>query len=444
MTIHERTIAVLAALAIFSVCAQSRADSATNPDLGQVSQSPPLTSANASPPAYCVPSNGVVTWNLPVYWDQPDSLTFPYSFLIQLATVGDPKSAPLGIVIPGGAGVPSIGTASGTIFPRSFNVIYTDVRGVGCNRNYPFATDALTTEYFARDVLSIVRLLGIRNYVLYGVSYGTVQATVMTNIAQNEGIQAPSALVLEGVLGNWRARAAEIVDYAKEWNRAKALLPPGVVSAFQTPSPYGIASSDWATLLTKTLNDGATQEHGGNTTVHYLRPLDDPTTRSAALVTIRGLIDQIKQSIPPETFWLASVLHCTETAGSIYKKDLVNGEIVNAGGNVCPQLGLNFVRPYDSVQYPVTVPIYYFEGSEDPDTSPANALYHYSNQTQANRVFTMIWGAGHPALSKTLHQTGCTPAIFTAIATNPAGVGAALTQCQQLWPLSFGGSFAGQ
>jgi pimeloyl-ACP methyl ester carboxylesterase len=441
----------LAALMLFSVCNQSGADSTAldsslqageNPDLRRFVQNLPSGSTTASLLDPCTASN-IIRWPLPIYWGQPNSPTFTYAFQIQVATEGDPRTAPIGIVIPGGAGAPSIGYPPGTIFPPTFNVIYTDVRGVGCNINpdNPFTPDALTTEYFSRDVLSIVQVLGLRKYVLFGISYGTVQATVMANIAQNEGIQAPGALILEGIVGNWWINAQEVVDYNKEWTKVKALLPSIVVSNFQTPSPYGISSRDWMTLLTATLNAGTTPQHGNNT-AFYLRPLGDPDTMPGAIVTIQNKIAEIKASYTYETVRVATILHCTETTGSVYTKDLVNGEIVDTGPDQCPLWGLSFVHPYDSAQYPVTVPIYYFEGSEDPNTSPANAAYHFSNQTQANRVFTLVWGGGHTDMSGTLHETGCTPAIFTAIATNPSGLGAALQQCH--WPMSVAVRAAGQ
>jgi pimeloyl-ACP methyl ester carboxylesterase len=414
-----------------------------NPDLSSVSRRSENT-LSASLPSRCADPS-VISWNLPVYWDRPNSPTFRYSFQIQLATVGNPATAPLLIMIPGGAGVPSIGlTPSGAIFPATFNVIYTDVRGVGCNANpdNPFTSDALTTDYFSRDVLSIVQILGLKNYILYGVSYGTVQATVMTHLAQNAGIQLPHALILEGVLGSWWLRAKDTSDYNKEWNKAKDLLPANVVNAFQDASPYGISSSDWLTLLTETLNEGATPERRGNSTVSYLLPLGTDATRPAALIAIQKKIAQIRASFAPETVRLATTLHCTETAGSIYQKMLMQGEIVSPGPNLCEQFALSFVHPYDSAQHPVQgVPTYYFEGSEDPDTSPENALYHYTNQTLTDRLFVLVWGAGHPALSKTLYQRGCTPAIYTAIATNSSDLGAALTQCQ--WPMSVGGRSVG-
>jgi pimeloyl-ACP methyl ester carboxylesterase len=298
----------------------------------------------------------------------------------------------------------------------------------------------LTTEYFSRDVLAVIRFLGLTDYVLFGVSYGTVQATVMTHIAENEGIQPPRALVLEGILGLWSINEQEVVDYNLEWNKAKTLLPPDVVAHFQETSPYGISSSDWMTLLTKTLNEGATPERHGNSTASYLRPLGNPDTLPGAIATIKDKIAEVKASFKPETVRLATILHCTETAGSIFTKDLVNGEIVNTGPDQCPP-GV-FVRPYDSANYPVTVPIYYFEGSEDPNTSPANAGWHFNHQTQAPRAATLVWGGGHTDLEGTLHQTGCTPAIFTAIARNPLGLRAALDQCH--WPYYFAFRPAGQ
>ena len=406
-------------------------------------------SNNAAPaptplPAYCTASN-VVHYDLPIYWGQPGSPTFTYYFQIQLATVGTPSTAPVGIVLPGGPGAPSIGYPSGTIFPPSFNVIYTDVRGVGCNINSvkPFGADALTTEYFARDVLSIVQVLGLKKYVLFGVSYGTVQATVMTSIAQNEGIQTPSALVLEGILGNWQINS-QSVGLNTEWTKAKALLPTSVAASFsQTPLPLGYSSDDWISFLTANLNAGTTPSLGNNT-VHYLAPLgsSDPAVVNQAKADIQNKMTEIKAGWKPEIVRLATTLWCTETAGSLYAKGLVNGSIVNTGSDQCPLLGFSFIKPYDSALYPVTVPIYYFEGSDDPNTTPADAAYHFNNQTQADRVFTSVTGTftggggGHTAMSGTLHEAGCTPAIFTAIATNPSATASNKTVIEACsWPV---------
>ena len=419
MKIPKRLRVCVAALMAFSACGRSVAD---NPD--------PCSAPNVI----------TIPYDLPIYWDRPDSPTFTYRFQFQFATEMHPSgTTPIGIVLNGGAGAPSIGMAPGRVFPRTFHVIYTDVRGAGCNAGdpgNPFPVDALTTEYFSRDVLAVVQYLRLTSYVLFGISYGTAHATVMTNIAQREGFQAPSALVLEGILGHWEINARDVVDYNYQWNHAKTLLPPGVVSAFQASSPYGIPSSDWILLLTQTLNDGATPEHRGNSTVFYLKLLDttDPNELAQAIATIKNEIARIKAGFRADTLRLASILHCTETTGSVYTRDLVNGEIVNTGSDKCPGWNLRHIRPYDSADYPVvTVPIYYFEGTRDPTTSPENAYHHFVTQTQTNRLLIWVVAGGHTDLSGTLHQMGCTPGIFEAIAMNGTGLRAALDQCR--WPM---------
>lgn len=384
-------------------------------------------------PPQCTAAD-VYHYDIPVYWGTANSPKFTYYFQVQVATVGDPKTAPIGIVLPGGPGAPSIGFSSGTIFPATFNVIYTDVRGVGCNINSAslFAPDALTTEFFSRDVLSIVQVLGLKQYILFGVSYGTVQGTVMTKIAQDEGIPTPNALVLEGILGHWQINS-QSTGYNDEWTLAKAALPASVANSFSvTPLPMGLSSADWITFLTETLNAGSTPLLGNNTT-YYLTPLgsSDPAVVAQAQAAIQNKIAQTKAAFKPEIVRLATTLWCTETAGSLYAKDLVNGAIVNAGPDLCPSFGLSFVKPYDSAQFPLTVPIYYFEGSDDPDTIPAGANYHFAKQTQTNRLFTSVTGGGHTAMSKTLHEAGCTPAIFTAIAASPSDLSAVSTAIHQ-------------
>jgi pimeloyl-ACP methyl ester carboxylesterase len=407
---------------------------------GNQTPSPSPTPSPTVPPQGLPPqctAGDVHHYELPIYWGRANSPTFTYSFQLQAATVGNPTTAPFGIMINGGAGAPSIGYASGTVFPASFNVIYTDVRGVGCNINSanPFRNDALTTEFFALDTLSIVQVLRLREYVLYGVSYGTVQATVMAYRARNAGIQTPTAVVLEGILGNWQLNNTDVADLNKQWTKAQALLPANVVATFfQSPQPFGIPTADWTTFISYTLSQGMTPALG-NSTVHYLTPLGsgDLAVVAQARRVIQAKVAEIRDGIKPEMLRLATVLHCTETEGSVHDRAFINGRFVETGSDICPALGLQFIKPYDSAQYPLDVPIYYFEGADDPTTSPENAKYHFDNQTRADRVFTLIGDGGHTALSGTLRETGCTPAIYDAILSNPSRVSAAIRECG--WPV---------
>jgi hypothetical protein len=145
------------------------------------------------------------------------------------------------------------------------------------------------------------------------------------------------------------------------------------------------------------------------------------------------MIDEFK-TVRIETILVSRVIHCTETGGSIHTRDFVNGRFVEIGSDVCPQMGLRFIKPYDSAQYPMNGPIYYFEGADDPNTDQESANYHFDRQTQADRVFTLIGNGGHTAMTDALGETGCTAAIFTAIASDPSGVEAAIRRCD--WPVA--------
>jgi pimeloyl-ACP methyl ester carboxylesterase len=420
-------------IAVFIAIAGCNAhDEPANAKLIQTMQDLPSGGGDTADP--CDDWN-VIRIDVPIYPDRPGSPTFSYAYQIQFAT-GDWQTAPVGIVVNGGPGAPSIGMDRGRVFPPWFNVIYTDVRGVGCNINAdnPFLLDALTTEYYARDVLAIVRKYALDDYILFGVSYGTVHGTVITNIAEREeeGVHPPKALVLEGILGTWEINRQDIVDYDLEWNKLKPRLPPSVVEALsRTPLPLGYSSSNWANFLAVTLNEGTTPAIG-NSTIFHLTPL--ATGDPAGIARIHEKMAQIQTPGPKETIRIGIIGVCTETQGEHFAKDLVNGQLVFSGPEICRPWGLEFTHPYDSINYPVTVPIYYFEGENDPNTSPANAAHHFTHQTQADRVFTIVWGGGHQDLTSTLHQTGCTPAIFDAIEAGGVGFKAALESCH--WGMS--------
>jgi surfactin synthase thioesterase subunit len=50
-------------------------------------------------------------------------------------------------------------------------------------------------------VLAIVEELRLDDYMLYGISYGTLLATLVASRAEERGLPLPKAIVLEGVLG---------------------------------------------------------------------------------------------------------------------------------------------------------------------------------------------------------------------------------------------------
>lgn len=62
--------------------------------------------------------------------------------------------------------------------PDTFNLILTDPRAVGCNGDFRFEEGDLSSELFADDLVAMIKSTGIKDYILYAHSYGTVLATI--------------------------------------------------------------------------------------------------------------------------------------------------------------------------------------------------------------------------------------------------------------------------
>jgi len=64
-------------------------------------------------------------------------------------------------------------------------------------------------------------------------------------------------------------------------------------------------------------------------------------------------------------------------------------------------------RPFDSSDFQVGAPVYYFTGEFDPATPEWQAQYHFERQHSGPRTLVAVKNAGHFALSGSLmaHST---------------------------------------
>jgi hypothetical protein len=85
--------------------------------------------------------------------------------------------------------------------------------------------------------------------------------------------------------------------------------------------------------------------------------------------------------------------------------------------------------PYFASEWPVSALIYYFNGTNDPNTPFWQAQIHYEAQTTAERHFVAVSGAGHNPLA--LNLDDCKPDIWAAIDAG-AGFDEAIARCA--WP----------
>jgi pimeloyl-ACP methyl ester carboxylesterase len=390
---------------------------------------PSPTPSGPSASAACYGSD-VQSMTLPLYWDRSGSPTFEYKFEVQRSSRPD---VPFVVVVPGGPGAPSIGYASfaGGSIPADLNVVYTDPRGSNCNAPPAghFPLDAYATEYLARDVKAVIERLQLQDFYVYGHSYGTVQATVLTSILERESTFVPSALVLEGILGRHLGNgyAEQIADFDTQWQAVKEMLDPGVAASFeQEPLPLGFTSRQWARYIAESLYEGVVPGVGIRLQI-MLNQLaaGDPATDDRLTSYFSQLDGGFRYLVDP----YVNAIGCRELYGTITGRDLVEGHLVPTSDDACKLLGVSFSDPYDSAAWPTTVPIYYFEGSNDPATPPSYAVYHFDKHRGSPRHFAYVLEASHDPLTQSLNTAGCSDAVWQSILFGSGTLRGALGRC---------------
>src|SRR5262249_17267141 len=142
--------------------------------------------------------------------------------------------APVVVYMPGGPGMTST-DAPPEFLPPGWGYLLTDPRGVGCNTLASVPAPNLSQRFFqtaeiAHHVAAAILDRKLDDYVLYGISYGTMLATEVAQDLESLKIARPKAVILEGVLG----RAFDENDVGAPaialWEELRTMLPRDVVS----------------------------------------------------------------------------------------------------------------------------------------------------------------------------------------------------------------------
>jgi pimeloyl-ACP methyl ester carboxylesterase len=357
-------------------------------------------------PSVCSSSN-VFRIKVPVYPDKPDSPTYDFAFQVRISNYN--IAMPWVIVIPGGPGFPSIGSNEGAV-PLYYNTIFTDPRGSGCNllpNDAYFPADAMTTEYLANDILTILKLSNLSNYYVFGHSYGTVEATVLTALVERAGLTPPKGLILEGVFGHYLYSYDDYIkSYNLQWDRIKTYLHPDVLDGLAQGNYQGYTSKQWLAFLANRMAYGDIP-NVGPLAAYELNPIasQDPVVVAAARAKLAANMANI---VTPYTQSGISVwLGCRELWDTHTSMDFVNATFVRSGSDHCETYGVPLTRPYDAKDYQVTTPICYLVGENDPMTHYLHAVYHYYSQEKAARSFIFFPnGVGHGPLESQLTEIG--------------------------------------
>ncbi|MBI5514018.1 MAG: hypothetical protein HY909_09645 [Deltaproteobacteria bacterium] len=326
------------------------------------------------------------------------------------------------VVLPGGPGqalmeqAPSDPDSLGAVPTSGVRVVYLDTRGSGCNRYRESDGDPAAlyrAEWAARDVLSVVRAEGWRDYTLYGASFGTVTATVAAALAGEMAVAPPRAVVLEGVVGRGRGGFdAYFAPYAAEWERVRPGLPPpwpAELGREPFPDPSGYDRDQWGAFVFAQLILGEVPPQG-HILGYYLRGLTARTPGVVAYVS-RFMAGARAPVVSP----MFRAIACRELFGGWRSgRRIERGALVATGDDVCASLPPSHARPYDSAAFVIPSRTYYFLGAHDPATPLAEGRYHFDHQ-RAPRELVTVPDASHGPLTYGLRGHGCASAVWEAI-----------------------------
>lgn len=348
---------------------------------------------------------------VPVNYKESSSSSTPLYFWTYLPF--DPQK-PSMIYFNGGPG----GSSHFSQFPllTEWNVIYLDQRGTACSRPDLEETflnpDFITSKNIAADADQIRKYFGISQWSIYGHSYGTVPATIYAH----DFSAHTKALVLEGVIdrGNQDLYRAPRRKYLaqKYLNELPIELKKKVIEFSQTQTKTFISSLILSFMYTDNPFEALTE---------YFKMIfknESQTLAKNYFSNDSSDLDYKRLLYFSEFNWLHIV--CKELSfnhlDSNFEHELINEQffyltsqdLLNKRIDDCRSVGLtdlSIYKNYDSKDYPISVPVTYFQGTTDGATVAPKAIHHYKYAAKDfAQIFLKING-GHTPIANFVMDT---------------------------------------
>jgi pimeloyl-ACP methyl ester carboxylesterase len=342
--------------------------------------------------------------------------------------------APVVVYMPGGPGMTST-DAPPEFLPHEWGYLLTDPRGVGCNTLASVPPPDLSQRFFrtaeiAHDVAAAIANRKLDDYVLYGISYGTMLATEVAQELESLKVARPKAVILEGVVGRAFDKADIGAPAIALWEQLRTVLPRDVVGELDSSAaPFGVSQLGWSQALSEILLGGRNVVSTFLTALSTENPSSD--LRTEMLATLKSYADTpILRD--PGAVELYRQTACRELDDTAPASDLdpifSKGHLVRNAAEEGTKCGaIHVTTPYDSAKFQFTTPAYYFMGDSDIATPRAQGDYHFEHHTgPATRVVAL--GGGH--LSLQLDQELCATDILTSIGSGGDDLGEVLALCQ--------------
>lgn len=285
-----------------------------------------------------------------------------------------------------------------------FNQLLMDQRGIGCSRPKSFEQfmdpGFYSSEWTARDAEEVRKFFKIQKLTVYGISYGTVPATLYGHLFPS----STRAVILEGIVYSGEKRLWEAPHRRKVLQKMLNSLPTEIHEQLRrlTAEP-GIPPVWFSDLARMQL-----MRNGG------LENLKQDLLSLTEEDSYQHLLKQTRQSYEPLGIELHplfttndipySMLSCLEMEmwdpQLVLADALVDGKTLVAFQDTefpqrCQSLNVKTPRTYYSNHYPLNVPVTYFQGSEDSATTAPEAFAHYKQIPQGFKQLLILKKGGH-------------------------------------------------
>lgn len=214
------------------------------------------------------------------------------------------------------------------------------------------------------DIVEVIVKENIKNYIIYGESYGTLLGTILVSQINKKTMPQPKALVLEGTLAKAYSKGSEDeYSFAYYWQKLLEIVR-SLRSGSDLPEDI----------------DSIVEEVSGSNQMQ----------KSAEYAKDAELINYIE-----------TALTCKEISPeAIFKYlnfDLINGRVVIKENSLFPDMCLGYTdkKLYSSKNYPFDIPTIYIQGDLDPQAEIKGAKEHYKNNKSTKKVFIEVKEGGH-------------------------------------------------
>lgn len=325
------------------------------------------------------------------------------------------------IYFTGGPGQP----AHWPLFSREmpFNFLVMEQRGIGCSRPatlQQYLNPAFySSENVARDAEQIRKHLKISRWSVYGISYGTVPATIYGSLFPT----VTRAVVLEGVVFAGDLALWEGPHRRKILQKVIDSLPVFVVDRLEKISSEFGVSNLWFSVIAR----GQLMYYRGTEQLRdKFLALSDDTQYENLVKELQALFAVTPSEghplfLPNEIpYYMISCQEFNMTSDKLSMSDvLVNRKLVPSldknSPAICRQLKAQSTRSYFATNYPLQVPVTYFQGSTDSATPAPNAIAHFKEVAKKSAQLMILVEGGHnPNLQLLLEEEASQASFFSA------------------------------